>query len=440
MAEGLRTWSARHRFGVGLLCGVFSVFGAREIINQTTLVDRLMSPLVLADTGGQGDAIVALGASVVGPCVPNLNSFRRVALAAQLWREGRAPFILFAGGPHEQSCKVSQAMANLARLMGVPDTAIRVETESRSTHENAVASAGLLRALGLRRIVAVTDRLHMRRAQAVFQRLGFTVERASVPIYEGHPDNVSMLYWGTREMIANTYYWMRGWTGPEIAGPVATRPTPASAWAPQVARFPQGPIVILGASYAGGWDLKSVSGVEVLNRGVAGEQSFEMLARFERDVVAAQPRLVVIWGFINDISRSAPETMDASLERIRESYTQMISSARQQGIPVVLATELTIRPRDTWTEWAASIVGGALGKLSYQDRVNAHVIDVNRWLLEFAAREHLPVLRFQELLSDENGRRRRDFIQDDGSHVTAAAYAALTAYARPILEEHVVTR
>lgn len=428
------------RFLTGLVCGALLVFACRWLINRTPLVDYAMAPLILDDTDGSADAIVALGAGVVGPCVPNLNSVRRALLASRLWHARRAPMILFTGGPHEQPCKVAQSMADVAQLTGVPSAAIRVETVSRSTHENGEASAPLLRLLGVRRIVAVTDRLHMRRAQGVFTKLGFAVERAAVPIYEGHENNVSMLYWGTRETAALAYYWMRGWVGTGTTVSAAGHQGTTMSWPRQESRHPEGPIVILGASYAGSWDLKSISGVEVLNRGVAGQQSFEIAERFERDVVAARPRLVLIWGFINDISRSSPETMDASLERIRQSYARMLAMARADGIPVALATELTIRPPDTWAEWAVGLVGRLMGKVSYQDTVNRHVLDMNRWLLDFAAKDGVPVLRFQELLSEESGRRRAEFIQPDGSHVTPAAYAALTAYARPILEEHVASR
>jgi uncharacterized SAM-binding protein YcdF (DUF218 family)/lysophospholipase L1-like esterase len=429
---------SRRPFLAGILCGVVLVFAARWFMNRTSFVDHILSPLLLSDTSGSADVIVAMGAGVVGPCVLNLNSLRRTLLAVRLWREQRAPIILFTGGPSESSCRVSQAMAELARATGVPAGSIHVETESHTTRENATYSALLLRSLGARRIIVVTDRLHMPRAQGVFMRVGFAVERSTVPIYEGHVDNVSMFYWGAREVMANFYYAMRGWTS-DAGGAIPESSAATAALTREVARYREGPIVILGASYAGGWDLKSVSGIEVINRGVAGEQSFDIAERFERDVVLARPRLAVIWGFINDISRSTPETLDSSLERIRTSYSKMIAKARENGIPIILATELTIRPRDTWSERAASMVGAVLGKVSYQDRVNGSVMLINRWLLEVAAREQLPVLKFQELLSDEAGRRRREYIQDDGSHVTTAGYAAITAYAEPIVKAYAFT-
>src|SRR3990172_9787967 len=43
-------------------------------------------------------------------------------------------------------------------------------------------------------------------------------------------------------------------------------------------------IVVLGASYAKGLTEIPMEGITVINKGVGGEQSSEMLARFKRDV------------------------------------------------------------------------------------------------------------------------------------------------------------
>ena len=80
-----------------------------------------------------------------------------------------------------------------------------------------------------------------------------------------------------------------------------------------------------------------------------------------------------------------------------------------------------------------SMVGPLFGKQSYQDRVNGHVIEGNQCLRELAHREDLLVLDLQGALADTDGRRRREFATDDGSHISAQGYEALTNYARPIL-------
>jgi lysophospholipase L1-like esterase len=263
-----------------------------------------------------------------------------------------------------------------------------------------------------------------------------------VPIYVGHTDNVDMLQAGVREMGALSYYWMRGWIDPSLATGTTAASTSHSKNATMKNHGQQhnsGPVVILGASYAGGWNLKSLAGMPVVNSGMNGQESTQMLERFERDVVATQPSAVIIWGFINDIFRAPPEEdRNAALDRIRENYTRMVALARTHGIEPIVATEVTMGSRDSWTETAMSWAGALLGKESYQDRINAQVMAANGWLLEMAKREGLMVLDFQRVLAGQSGRRRPEFTHDDGSHISAVGYDALTAFTRAVFPEHLV--
>jgi uncharacterized SAM-binding protein YcdF (DUF218 family)/lysophospholipase L1-like esterase len=430
------TRTIRRPFVLGLLAGVALIWVLRVAINETSVADRIIAPLLVPDTRQPSDAIVVLGAGVLQGCVPNRNGVGRVLLAVRLWREGTAPVVLFTGGGSDPACPVAKAMALLARDVGLPETAIRQETASLSTWENGAISAPLLRGWGYKRLLIVTDRLHMRRASAVFERLGFDVRRASVPIGEGHDDNISMLRAGIREFLGLGYYRLRGRTGlPDTAtasGSVTVAPKPAMV--------KTGPVVVLGASYAEGWKPGSIGGVPVINRGIAGQQSFELLARFDNDVVPERPRAVILWGFINDIFR-APSDTETALTRVRESYAEMIARARRNGIEPVLATEVTIRPpAGSLIDRVRALIGTIRGKEAYQDRINRQVMAVNQWIAETAAREGLLVLQFQSVLSEPGGRRSAPFAQPDGSHITQAGYDALTSYATPILEEFLVVR
>jgi len=428
-----------------MLCGFFLVLAVRFVINETTIPDRVLSPFLVDDTSADADAIVVLGAGVVGECSPNLNGVRRVLLAARLFRHGRAPLMVITGGPAEVPCPVALAMAQLARDVGVPESAIRIERGSRTTWENGRLTAPILRAESARRLLVVTDRLHMPRAAGVFVRLGFDVEIAAVPIYEGHSNNVSMLTAAAREMTALAYYRMRDWVAPLKSRDSSKRAqhgtravgTTGSTMQADISNA-AGPVVILGASYAGSWGLDTIAGHRVVNAGVPGQQSFEMLERFDRDVLPARPRAVILWGFINDVFRA--DDIDRSLARVRNSYTQMIARARGHGIEPILATEVTIRPPDTWIESIMSWVGALMGKESYQARINRHVMSTNSWLVDLAARERMLVLDLHGALAEEGGQRRREFIEDDGSHITPDGYAALTQYATPILNQHLSAR
>ena len=187
--------------------------------------------------------------------------------------------------------------------------------------------------------------------------------------------------------------------------------------------------VLIGASYAASWQTESLAGQPLINKGIGGNESGEMLDRFADDVVALQPRAVVIWGFINDIFRSSPSELEATKLRIRENIAAMVQLARSSGIEVIVATEVTVREPAGFTNWLAGLVGRAMGKTSYRQYINEHVMDVNQWLRDFAEKEQLLVLDFERALADDDHRRKAKYTQDDGSHLTAAAYSEITKYA-----------
>jgi len=194
-------------------------------------------------------------------------------------------------------------------------------------------------------------------------------------------------------------------------------------------------IVIIGASYARGWTGFSPRNSKILNKGVNGEQSFEMLARFRKDVVDEHPDVVIIWGFINDIFRSSREKIDPTLERTRGSIVEMVDLARANGIKPVIATEVTIRGRSGIKEAIATWIGRLKGAESYQDYVNRHVLDTNQWIREYAREKGIALLDLQPLLADGEGRRKKEYAKNDGSHLSEAAYTRLSRYAEAYISQ-----
>ncbi len=194
-------------------------------------------------------------------------------------------------------------------------------------------------------------------------------------------------------------------------------------------------LVVIGASYARGWTDDSWGKFAIVNKGVDGEQSFQMLARFKRDVLDERPDVVIIWGFINDIFGSSREGIDPTLERTRRNITKMVDLARANGIKPVIATEVTIRRRSGLKETIASWIGRIKGGESYQDYVNRHVLRTNQWIREYSLEQRIQLLDFQPLLADGEGRRKREYAREDGSHLSALAYKRLSQYADEILSK-----
>jgi hypothetical protein len=158
-----------------------------------------------------------------------------------------------------------------------------------------------------------------------------------------------------------------------------------------------------------------------------------MRARFQRDVVAAKPDAVLIWGHVNNITKqnvagATDEQAAAVKKAVREDYVAMLKQARAAGIDVILATEV---PRsepvglvNEMRGWLAQL----LGKESYSSQVNVHVRELNAFVRQLAAREKLLLLDFEKVFAPQGGARKPEYAQEDQSHITAAGYRALTEY------------
>jgi lysophospholipase L1-like esterase len=188
-------------------------------------------------------------------------------------------------------------------------------------------------------------------------------------------------------------------------------------------------LVIIGASYAADWKQPKLGGYTIVNRGKGGEETFNMLARFDRDVVAAKPDAVLIWGHINNIHRASGKYA-AAQERIKSDYREMVAKARAAGIEPILATEVTLSEAVGLKNRLAAFVGKLRGKTGYAARINSPVRAVNDWLREYARTEKIRLLDIEKLMDDGEGYRDTDYTSDDGTHISDEGYTALTAFAQ----------
>lgn len=133
-------------------------------------------PMQPAEAAPAADAIVVLGGAVGGvaperPGIVLTAAASRVWHAAALYRAGKAPWVVVAAGgdPRPGEQVEADAIAQLLVSLGVPAQAIRRESASRSTLQNALYSRPILEALGARRVLLVTSGDHMARAVKTFQ-------------------------------------------------------------------------------------------------------------------------------------------------------------------------------------------------------------------------------------------------------------------------------
>lgn len=210
---------------------------------------------------------------------------------------------------------------------------------------------------------------------------------------------------------------------------------PASAAEASSSEAAERKLVLMGASYVADWQQPSLPGFEVLNRGVGGEQTHEVLARFERDVLALQPDAVLIWGHINNVHRGGAERIDAVKQAAIRDYQEMVQRARAANIEVILATEVPLTEALGWRDRLVVWINNMRGKRSYAAWVNEHVGSVNDWLRTFAAAEGIQLLDFAKVFDDGEGFRKPEYTTPDGTHISPSGYAALTSYTQRILRD-----
>jgi len=187
-------------------------------------------------------------------------------------------------------------------------------------------------------------------------------------------------------------------------------------------------LVIIGASYAAEWENPNLPGYTVTNKGIGGQESSDLRARFESDVLALKPNTVMIWGHYNDIVRASADKMPAAKQKAQDNYRWMTEQARAAGIEVILLTELTIPIPDTFKENATAWVAGLLGKRDYRSQKNEQIKAVNVWLREYARAQKIKLIDLETALDSGNGTRKVEYTRDDNSHVSPAGYQTITSY------------
>jgi uncharacterized SAM-binding protein YcdF (DUF218 family) len=116
-----------------------------------------------------GDAIVVLGGDTTDSGGLNNQTSERVTAAIGLFKDNAAPLMVMTGGNG-----VGEAMRDMAVGAGVPALSIVVEGDSKSTLQNALFTADLLRVNTDDTLLLVSQKYHLPRAYASFRWAGFT--------------------------------------------------------------------------------------------------------------------------------------------------------------------------------------------------------------------------------------------------------------------------
>lgn len=159
----------------------------------------------------------------------------------------------------------------------------------------------------------------------------------------------------------------------------------------QQAQQPQPMTVIIGDSIVAHWNLPA----DIVNVGIPGQRTPEMLARFESDVMVHKPTIVIIEGGVNDIVG-----LDNPNARYIEDMARMAAAG---GARVVL---IGILPA-VLPSWCIPIA------------------DFNRDIRNVAAANGYTYVDFTPVLTNADGSLRAELYYGDLLHVTDDAYVLM---------------
>ncbi len=127
-------------------------------------------------------AIVVLGAGIEGDR-PSPIFEARLRHGIELHRQGLAPWLILTGGfGSDKRAAEAEVGREYALAAGVPDSAILIETHSRTTLQNLKETDRLLDEHGLdRELIVVSDPYHLFRASRMAESLGLKTQASATP-------------------------------------------------------------------------------------------------------------------------------------------------------------------------------------------------------------------------------------------------------------------
>ena len=174
----------------------------------------------------------------------------------------------------------------------------------------------------------------------------------------------------------------------------------------------------MGDSITQLWDIAVNDPAPTINFGVFGQTTPQMLVRFNNEVIASAPGVVVIQGGLNDIAQYANGVITTPPDI--ESIKAMAAMAQAAGIRVILCSVLPTNYNSVSDPLLASIP--------------ATVVDFNQQLLALAqASGYLYADYYDSMLAADGSQNTSLFM--DPVHPNSAGYAVMWKVLQPLVDE-----
>lgn len=143
-----------------------------------------------------------------------------------------------------------------------------------------------------------------------------------------------------------------------------------------------------------------------IGRGISGQVTAQMLARFRADVLNLKPKVVSILAGTNDIALNC---MYMCVENIAGNIFSMAELASTNGIKVIICSVLPA----THYRWRPEIKDAA-----------EQIIRLNKLLKEYADKHGFPYVDFHSIMKNGEGGLPEEYSQD-GVHPTSEGYSIM---------------
>jgi lysophospholipase L1-like esterase len=164
-------------------------------------------------------------------------------------------------------------------------------------------------------------------------------------------------------------------------------------------------------------------GMPYIGRGIGGQTTPQMVLRFRADVIALQPRVVVILAGTNDLSAN---TGPMTLEETEGNLATMAELARAHGIRVVLSSVMPV------SNYGHDHDGSPLDMRL--KRPPEKILQLNAWIKKYAAEQGYVYLDYFSAMVDEQGLLKKE-LSEDGLHPNTAGYAVMAPLAEKAIQE-----
>ncbi len=158
-----------------------------------------------------------------------------------------------------------------------------------------------------------------------------------------------------------------------------------------------------------------------VGRGIGGQVTTQMLARFQRDVIDLKPKVVLILAGTNDIAQNQGQI---SLENIAGNIQSMCEIAKAHKIKPIICSVLPAHEYG----WRKQIT-----------EVGDKIIALNKMLQDYAKKNKIAYLDYHSKKVDERKGLPVNYSKD-GVHPTGEGYKVMEELVKPFIEKVVKSR